>query len=80
MEQLMQKLQTIGTEWELNCPLCKHSTFRIGGVADLAVFPHPMPWSKPTGSMSAKSEPLSSGCREKRRKQKKTFRICKMRF
>ena len=40
MEQLMQKLQVIGTEWELNCPLCKHSTFRIGGVADLAVFPH----------------------------------------
>lgn len=40
MEQLMQKLQTLGTEWELNCPLCKHSTFRIGGVADLAVFPH----------------------------------------
>lgn len=40
MEQLMQKLQVIGTEWELNCPLCKHSTFHIGGVADLAVFPH----------------------------------------
>ena len=40
MEQLMQKLQTLGTEWELNCPLCKHSTFRIGGVVDLAVFPH----------------------------------------
>ncbi len=40
MEQLMQKLQTIGTEWELNCPLSRHSTFRIGGTADLAVFPH----------------------------------------
>ena len=40
MEQLMQKLQTLGTEWELNCPLSKHSTLRIGGAADVALFPH----------------------------------------
>ena len=39
MEKLMQKLQEIGTEWELNCPLCKHSTFRIGGNADVGLFP-----------------------------------------
>lgn len=39
MEKRMQKLQEIGTEWELNCPLCKHSTFRIGGVADVGLFP-----------------------------------------
>jgi UDP-N-acetylmuramate dehydrogenase len=40
MEQLMQKLQALGTEWELNCPLSKHSTLRIGGAADVALFPH----------------------------------------
>ena len=39
MEQLMQKLQALGTEWELNCPLSKHSTLRIGGAADIALFP-----------------------------------------
>ena len=40
MEQLMKKLQMLGTEWELNCPLSKHSTLRIGGAADVALFPH----------------------------------------
>ena len=40
MEQLMQKLQMLGTEWELNCPLAMHSTLRIGGAADVALFPH----------------------------------------
>ena len=40
MEQLTKKLQTLGTEWELNCPLCRHSSFRIGGAADIALFPH----------------------------------------
>ena len=40
MEQLIKSLQTIGTEWELNCPLCRHSSFRIGGAADIALFPH----------------------------------------
>ena len=39
MEQLMKQLQKLGTEWELNCPLCRHSTFRIGGAADVALFP-----------------------------------------
>lgn len=39
MEQLMQKLQTLGTEWELNCPLSRYSTLRIGGAADIALFP-----------------------------------------
>ena len=39
MEQLMQKLQMLGTEWELNCPLAMHSTLRIGGAADIALFP-----------------------------------------
>lgn len=39
MEQLIQKLQTLGVEWEQNCPLSQHSSFRIGGVADLALFP-----------------------------------------
>lgn len=40
MEQWMQKLQTLGTECEMNCSLSKHSTFRIGGAADIALFPH----------------------------------------
>ncbi len=40
MEQLMKQLQMLGTEWELNCPLSKHSTLRIGGAADIAFFPH----------------------------------------
>ena len=40
MEQLMNKLQTLGVEWEQNCPLSRHSSFRIGGAADLAIFPH----------------------------------------
>lgn len=39
MEQLIKSLQQLGVEWEWNCPLCKHSTFRIGGAADIAVFP-----------------------------------------
>ena len=40
MEQLMKKLQELNVEWELNCPLSRHSSFRIGGAADIALFPH----------------------------------------
>lgn len=40
MEGLIKKLQTLGMEWELNCPLSRHSSFRIGGAADIALFPH----------------------------------------
>ena len=40
MEQMMKELQMNGIEWELNCPLSKHSTLRIGGGADIALFPH----------------------------------------
>ena len=39
MEQLMKKIYTLGVEWEENCPLSKHSSFRIGGAADVALFP-----------------------------------------
>ena len=39
MEQLIQKMQNFGIEWEQNCPLSKHSSFHIGGAADLALFP-----------------------------------------
>lgn len=40
MEQLMEKIQALGVEWELNCPLSRHSSFHIGGAADIALFPH----------------------------------------
>ena len=39
MEQLMKKIYTLGVEWEQNCPLSRHSSFRIGGAADVALFP-----------------------------------------
>ena len=39
MEQLMKKIHTLDVEWEQNCPLSKHSSFRIGGAADVALFP-----------------------------------------
>lgn len=39
MQQLAQELHTLGIEWESNCPLYKHSTFHIGGAADIAIFP-----------------------------------------
>ena len=39
MEQLMKKIYTLGVEWEENCPLSRHSSFRIGGAADVALFP-----------------------------------------
>ena len=39
MEQLMKKIYTLGVEWEENCPLARHSSFRIGGAADVALFP-----------------------------------------
>ena len=39
MEQLIKKLQALDVEWELNAPLSLHSTFRIGGAADVALFP-----------------------------------------
>ena len=35
----MKKIYTLGVEWEQNCPLSKHSSFRIGGAADVALFP-----------------------------------------
>lgn len=40
MEQLMQALTCFGVAYEQNCPLARHSTFRIGGRAELAVFAH----------------------------------------
>ncbi len=39
MEQLIKKMQEFGIEWEQNCPLSRHSSFRIGGAADIALFP-----------------------------------------
>ena len=35
----MKKIYTLGVEWEENCPLSRHSSFRIGGAADVALFP-----------------------------------------
>lgn len=40
MEQQMQKLKTLVTELKMDYPLSKCSTFRIGGAADIALFPH----------------------------------------
>lgn len=39
MEKLLFKLERIGVEWETSCPLSAHSSFRIGGPAELALFP-----------------------------------------
>ena len=39
MEKLLIRLQNTGIRWETNVPLSKHSSFQIGGRADLAVFP-----------------------------------------
>ncbi|MBQ8311156.1 MAG: UDP-N-acetylmuramate dehydrogenase [Clostridia bacterium] len=39
MEQLLTELQRIHVEWETDCPLSAHSSFRIGGPAALALFP-----------------------------------------
>ena len=39
VEQLIQKMQEFGVEWEQNYPLSRHSSFRIGGAADVALFP-----------------------------------------
>lgn len=39
MQQLVKQLEELGVEWERDCPLCQHSTFRIGGAADIAIFP-----------------------------------------
>ena len=39
MEHLKIKMQELGVDWEQNCPLSRHSTLRIGGVADIALFP-----------------------------------------
>ena len=39
MTDLISKIQALGVEWEQNLPLSKHSSFHIGGAADLAVFP-----------------------------------------
>lgn len=39
MEKLLCDLERAGIRWEKNVPLSKHSSFRIGGPADLALFP-----------------------------------------
>ncbi len=39
MEKLTKKLQTLDVNWQANCPLSNHSTFHIGGAADVALFP-----------------------------------------
>lgn len=39
MERLLTALEQSGIQTETDCPLSHHSTFRIGGRADLAVFP-----------------------------------------
>ena len=39
MEKLLIQLQRASVDWEKNVPLSKHSSFRIGGNADLGVFP-----------------------------------------
>lgn len=39
MEQLMKQLGILGIKWEADCLLERHATFRIGGKADLALFP-----------------------------------------
>ena len=39
MESLRTVLENNGVATESDCPLSRHSTFRIGGNADLAVFP-----------------------------------------
>ena len=39
MEQLKLKMQELGIDWEQNCPLSRHSSFHIGGAADIALFP-----------------------------------------
>ena len=39
MEQLKIKMQELGIDWEQNCPLSRHSSFHIGGAADIALFP-----------------------------------------
>ncbi len=40
MEKLLESLACRGIAYELNCPLARYSTFRIGGRAELAVFTH----------------------------------------
>ena len=39
MERLIRSLQAAGVEWELDCPMAPHTSFRIGGPADIALFP-----------------------------------------
>ena len=39
MELFFTELTRHGIEWQENCPLSEHSSFRIGGVARCAVFP-----------------------------------------
>ena len=39
MERLRTALERSGIPMETDCPLARHSTFRIGGNADLAIFP-----------------------------------------
>ena len=39
MEHLIRQLQDVGVEWELDCPMAPHTSFRIGGPADVALFP-----------------------------------------
>ncbi len=39
MERMRQELAAQGIRTQVDCPLSKHSTFRIGGKAELGVFP-----------------------------------------
>lgn len=43
MELFLTELTRHGIEWQENCLLSEHSSFRIGGAAKCAVFPH-MPY------------------------------------
>ena len=39
MELFLNELTRHGIEWQENCPLSEHSSFRIGGAAKCAIFP-----------------------------------------
>lgn len=40
MERFLKEIEHHGIEWQENCLLSEHSSFRIGGAAKCAVFPH----------------------------------------
>lgn len=39
MEKILRSLEKAKIPWETDCPLSEHSSFRIGGLAALAIFP-----------------------------------------